>query len=195
MVPARHGSSPNTAFKVVVLPAPLGPSMATSSPARTSNETSCRAGRSPYATLRPLTCNMVPFPVALPEIGFDNARMPHDLLRPPLGNKLPKAQNGNAGAEAGHRLDDVLDNQNGQAQFPVQGAHRPQHLRRLVRGKAGHDFTQEQQLGTGCQGAQHLQPFALGESQTASQAVSLYREFAQLQELQGLATGLAQRGL
>src|SRR5882724_10869438 len=99
MVPAWHGSSPNTAFKVVVLPAPLGPITVTSSPAPTSNETSRRTGRSPYATLRPPTCNMVPFPVALPEIGFDNALVPHDLLRPPLGNEPAKAQNGKAGAE------------------------------------------------------------------------------------------------
>src|SRR5437870_3768008 len=104
MVPARHGSSPNTAFRVVVLPAPLGPSMATSSPAPTSNETSRRAGRSPYATLRPLTCNMVPFPVALPKIGFDNARVSHHLRRPPLGNEPAKAQNGDMGAEASHQL-------------------------------------------------------------------------------------------
>src|SRR5262245_65688395 len=126
MMPARHGSSPSKAFKVVVLPAPLGPSMATSSPAPTSNDTSRRAGRSPYATLRPLTCNMVPFPVALPEIGFDNARVPHDLLRPPLGNKLAKAQNGNTGAETSHQLDHMLDEQNGQAQLPDEGAQQPQ---------------------------------------------------------------------
>src|SRR5437870_1957607 len=143
MVPARHGSSPNRAFKVVVLPAPLGPIMVTSSPVPTSNETSRRAGRSPYATLRPLTCNMVSFPITLPEIGFDHALVPHDLRRPPLGNKPAKAQNGQAGAETSHQLDHMLDEQNGQAQIPVEGAHHPQHLLCLVRGKAGHHFIQE----------------------------------------------------
>jgi len=51
-------------------------------------------------------------------------------------------------------------------------------------------FVQEQQLGTGCQSAEHLQPFALGEGQAASQALGLCREFAQFQEVQSLTTGL-----
>ena len=59
-----------------------------------------------------------------------------------------------------------------------------------MRGKAGHHFIQEQQLGTGGQSTEHLQPFALGESQAASQAFGLRREFAQFQEVQGLATSL-----
>src|SRR5262245_5156514 len=115
MMPARHGSSPSKAFKVVVLPAPLGPSMATSSPAPTSNDTSRRAGRSLYATLRPLTCNMVPFPVALPKIGFDNTLVSQDLLRPSLSNEPAKVQNDNTRTEPSHQLDHMLDEQNGQA--------------------------------------------------------------------------------
>ena len=65
--PPLTGSIPLIDRAVVVLPAPLTPSRATTSPAATSNDTSCSARNAPYRAAMPLTSSSVPdLPRGLP---------------------------------------------------------------------------------------------------------------------------------
>jgi hypothetical protein len=47
MVPERAATTPDSVLNSVVLPAPFGPTMATSSPSPTAIETSCSASNPP----------------------------------------------------------------------------------------------------------------------------------------------------
>src|SRR5688572_430494 len=112
MSPAWQRTSPRTAFKTVVFPAPFGPIMATSSPALTSKATSHSAGTSPYATLSPRTCSIIPFPVPLAQIRLHHLRTPQHFLGPPRGNELAKVEYDHGGGQASHQFDHMLDKQN-----------------------------------------------------------------------------------
>src|SRR3990167_7102718 len=108
--PRRIGSRRAIALISVVLPAPLGPTTATSSPPPTASETPHRAGASPYPTCRPSASS-----IGLPEIGGHDLRLPDDVARPALGDQLAVVQHHDPGGQGDHGPHDVLDEEGGGA--------------------------------------------------------------------------------
>ena len=78
MRPLPGTTVPEMALNSVVLPAPLGPTMATNCPSLTCNDTSVSACDPPYETVSDSTCSNGVHPFAA-EIGFDDRRGPRHL--------------------------------------------------------------------------------------------------------------------
>src|SRR3972149_2976006 len=102
-VPPRAGRSPATALMNVVFPAPLGPTIATSSPSPPGRETSQRAGASPYPTWSRSTPSIRP-----PEVRLDHLRVTHDVARGALLDDPAVVQDHHAVREVHDGPHDVL---------------------------------------------------------------------------------------
>ena len=80
IVPRSARTTPETVRRVVLLPAPLGPSSATTAPAGTVSDTSRRASTPPYATRRPLISSAASQDTGVPQIGGADEVVAADLL-------------------------------------------------------------------------------------------------------------------
>src|SRR5262249_53456351 len=100
--PARGRSRPAMQRISVVLPAPLGPSSATISPARISSVTLESARNGPYEASTSTTCSMAQVHLDDGGIGGDGAGLA-------LGDLLAGAQHDDPLGQRHQRPDDVLD--------------------------------------------------------------------------------------
>src|ERR1044071_5697772 len=118
---------PATALMSVVLPAPFGPTTATSSPARTERLASHTAVASPYAMRRPRASSMRGSEVRLRDLG-----MADDVGRRPGGDHLAVIEHHHAVGQLGHGADDVLDEHDRRAAVadPPDEGERLGHLGR-----------------------------------------------------------------
>src|SRR5689334_5343165 len=95
---------PAIAFKSVVLPAPLAPTTATTSPRATSIDTPCNARRPRYDAERPSSRS-----ITLAQIGADHLRVAHDRFRGPDRQHPSKVQHHGSIDQWQQHLHDVLD--------------------------------------------------------------------------------------
>src|SRR4029077_6104637 len=125
MLPAAAWRRPLSARSVDDLPAPLGPSRASTSPSATVNERSRTAMISPYRTVRPSTSSSgAPGTgaawwrsrsahgnrtVRLPQIGGDHRRVVAHLLRLALGDEPSEVEHVDVVAHRHHQPHVVLD--------------------------------------------------------------------------------------
>src|SRR5207237_584381 len=125
MRPACNGTTPEIARNSVVLPAPLGPTIATNWPSATSMLTSCNACRPPYDTETPSSRSTGrPF---LAEIRLDHRRQ-IDHRRRLAGRKhFAVIQNHQPVGEPHHRVHGVLDDGDRNT-FKANGGDRAQHM-------------------------------------------------------------------
>src|SRR5690606_23616214 len=99
----------------VLLPAPFGPTTATSSPAPTPSETPRSTGTSSYATCRSRISSILqPLPA---EIGLDDSGVARDRVGLAVGQHGAVVEHGEALDEAHHRLHRVLDDHDGDAEL------------------------------------------------------------------------------
>src|ERR1700733_4355150 len=103
---------PITAFKVVVLPAPLRPRRVTTSPSRTAKLMPCSTWDSPYQPLRSATIKSSSG-MAGPEIGFAHIGSRGDLAIASLRQDAPARQHGDGVGKIGDHGKIMLDHQHG----------------------------------------------------------------------------------
>src|SRR5512143_1611428 len=111
--------SPETALKMVDLPALLAPTMATNWPSSTEKETSCSTGMMLYRTDTELTLSMV----VLAQVGLDDAFVPNDLFRRTLDDQLPRVEDGDPLRDVHDHFHDVFHDNEGETHpmdFPDQ---------------------------------------------------------------------------
>src|SRR5436309_8085284 len=98
---------PDTARRVVVLPAPLAPSRVTISPSATVSETPCRALIGPYRASTPRSSSSVDS--FGPQVRLDHIRTCLHLAGRSLGDLAPEVEHVHAVADRHHELHVVLD--------------------------------------------------------------------------------------
>src|SRR5262245_59382587 len=109
--PERAPCRPAIVFTSVLLPAPLGPMTATTSPAATCSVASHTAGASPYAIdTRRASSNM-----ALAQVDLDDAGGAHGLARVAAGDHLALVQHHEPVRQREDRAHQVLHEQDGHA--------------------------------------------------------------------------------
>src|SRR5690554_481468 len=109
MLPAVVSIKPDTVRRVVVLPAPLPPTMVTTSPSLTSSETSCRIVVAPYPAVTLFSRSIGRL---LAEIGFNDSFVLHYFLRLSLRENLARTDHDNSVRELHDSLHHVLDRNN-----------------------------------------------------------------------------------
>src|SRR5687768_9418911 len=110
--PEVAGTVPDTALKSVVLPAPLGPTIATNLPASTESETSASAFSPPYDTLSP-SMRSTRHP-SLAEIGLDHLCIGRYRFRAAGGEERAVVEHEQTLGEAHHGFHRVLDDDDGE---------------------------------------------------------------------------------
>src|SRR5882724_12274691 len=166
-VPCRIGKRPAIALIRVVLPAPFGPTTATSSRGRMLSDTSQTATASPWATSRRSTSS-----IALAEVGPDDVRVPHDLTRQSFGDDLPPAQHHDAVGEVEDGPHDVLDEDDRRA--PVADpANEPERVGHLRWRQAREDLVQQHQPRLGRERPGEVEEFPLEQVELVGQRVGL----------------------
>src|SRR6202140_782144 len=135
--PPSSGTTPEIARNSVVLPAPLGPTIATNCPSPTSRVTSCSARRPPYDT-ETFSSRSIGSP-ALAEIRLDDDRQIDDLLRFATRQNFAVVEGERGVGEAHHRMHGVLDDDEGHA-FAANRFDRPQHMLDFACAKSRQDF-------------------------------------------------------
>src|SRR3990167_5163266 len=183
--PRRIGRRRAMALISVVLPAPLGPTTATSSPSPTVSETSHRAGASPYPTCRPSASS-----IGFPEIGGHDLRLPDDVARPALGDQLAVVQHHDPVGQVDHGPHDVLDEEDGGAP-PADLPHERERLADLRGRQARQDLVQEDEPGPRGQRARELEELALMQVQRRRQRRGAVGEPDEVEPTAGLPLGLA----
>src|SRR3984957_3313521 len=113
--PDWAASSPMIAFSMVLLPAPLLPTSATTSPGSTSRLTSSTARTGPYETRTPETSSKGI--VARPQVGVDDVRVLSDFGRRALCDFLAVVQDKDLFAYVHHKPHIVLDEEDGDVEF------------------------------------------------------------------------------
>src|SRR5262245_54827241 len=114
--PCRLVTMPITAFRVVVLPAPLRPSNVTTSPARTSKATPCSTWDSPYQAWRSRTARRgtdASAAIDPAHVGLDDVGMPGNARVVALGQDLAPRQHGDRRGQILDHAQVVLDHQHG----------------------------------------------------------------------------------
>src|SRR4051812_12361036 len=111
--PARRLTIPMMDLSVVVLPPPLRPTSATTSPARTSKVTPCRMCDSPYQACSPLTVRIGASGMSDPHVGLAHFRIVRDGRVIALGQHAPARQHGDAVGKVRDDAEIVLDHQHG----------------------------------------------------------------------------------
>src|SRR5690606_31173692 len=110
MLPAEARCSPALVFTSVVLPAPLGPTMQTISPAATERSTPHSACASPSRACTPLTSSTLP-----PQVGLDDRRVIEHCGRCAVGDEHAPVEHDDARRELLQHPQPVLDDDDGDA--------------------------------------------------------------------------------
>src|SRR5690349_24084163 len=158
MAPARAGTMPNTVRSRVDLPAPFAPMMQTISPSPTVNDTPRSTSTSSYPATTPRSSRSAP---SLPaKVGLDDAGVPPDRRRRPLGDLLTVIEHDDALRDVHHHVHVVLDEQHGLA-LPMQRQDVLLHLvdHRGIHG--GRRLVEQEQLGIGHERGGECQQLAL----------------------------------
>src|SRR2546425_5832173 len=170
--PRCGATSPATALRSVVFPAPFAPISATISPGCTASETPWRASTpAPYATSTARTSRSAPSrdadgaeadgvgpvpprgagsaapTVVLAEIGLNDRVVPDDLRRRALGDLLSVVEDDDPLGEGHHDLHDVLDHAERQAELAVDPAHQLHRGRRLGGREPPHGLRDQEEAG------------------------------------------------
>src|SRR5690242_19141035 len=119
MTPARAGTIPLNALRMVVLPEPLPPRSAMIERAGTSNDTSRRTSVAPYQTLRCRAASMQ----LLPQIGLRDGWIAAHGIGPAFGDLTAVVEDGDAVRDLHHQPDHMLDHDQHDATL---GADPPQ---------------------------------------------------------------------
>src|SRR5262245_22681949 len=206
--PARAATRPEITRISVVLPAPLGPTTATASPAATRRSTSQSAVNWPYPAVMPASSSIGsaaaggvaltparggatvrPLPGGsrehdlLAEVGLDDPRVLGHLARRPLGDLLAVVEHHHAVDHAHERGHDVLDPHDRNAEFTPDP---PQHV-----GGAGHlggveaaqALVGEQQHRAGGQGPRQLELLEPARAEQRCRRLGIGGQADQLQHL------------
>src|SRR6187402_605558 len=110
MAPVVFGISPMMERIVVVLPAPLRPTRATTSPCATEIDTPCSVWLAPYQALRSLVSSIA---IVLSQIDATDLGVRLDVIRRAVGDQPPVMQHQDAVAEAENHLHLVFDQEDG----------------------------------------------------------------------------------
>src|SRR5215211_5224751 len=152
--PEATGRRPEMARMVVVLPAPLAPMSATTSPSSTCRVMPCRAWMRPYASVMLSSSSSIG---RHSQVGGDHLRVVTHFGGRTLGDLLSELQHHDAVGNAHDQPHVVLDEQDGDA--PV--AYRPDELEHrllLRRVEPGGGLVQAQQRRLGGERPCDLQP-------------------------------------
>src|SRR3989304_6213699 len=183
--PRRIGRRRAMALISVVLPAPLGPTTATSPPRPTGGGMSPRGGGSPYPTCRPSASS-----ISLPEIGGHDLRLPDDVAGPALGDELAVVQHHDPVGQVDHGPHDVLDEEDGGAP-PGDLPYEREGLADLRGRQARQDLVQEDEPGPRGQRARELEELALMQVQLRRQRRGAVGEPDEVEPTAGPPPGLA----
>src|SRR6202165_2324754 len=138
--PPSSGTTPEIARNSVVLPAPLGPTIATNCPSPTSRLTPCSACNPPYETETFSSRSICP---ALSQISLDHRRQIDDLLRLAARQHFAVIEHQQAVGQANHRMHRMLDDDDRDA-LPPNRLDRTQHVLDLARAETGEDLVEQQ---------------------------------------------------
>src|SRR5690606_33634740 len=116
IAPDVTGASPEIALNSVLLPAPFGPTTATSSPAPTRSDTPLSAGMRPYAT-RSSAISSIPFEPLPAEISLDHGRVARDRVRVAACEHRAVIEHDEAIDEPHHCVHRVLDDHDRDAEI------------------------------------------------------------------------------
>src|SRR5665213_217076 len=163
-VPRRSGRIPITAFKVVVLPAPLRPSKVTTSPSATAKPTPCKTCDSPYQAWRSRTASSgaagarawrATSSMAAAEIGFAHVGIAGDGAVVALGQHLAAHQHGDGVRQIGDDGEIMLDHEDGAR--PGDLADERRDVPDILAPEPGHRLVEQQQFGIERQGGRDLE--------------------------------------
>src|SRR5215510_14153169 len=187
--PSRGTRSPEMARRVVVLPAPLLPRRATTSPSPTWKVTPFKARISPYDTWRFLTSSTLGVhprrPLAPAEIGFDDARVLLHLGGAPLRDLLSVVEHGDVVGDLHDHAHVVLDEEDGEAEIAYQLAQEGHEAARLALGHARGGLVEEEEGGLGREGAADLEPALIAVGEVARDLVGAVAQSDHVEELRG----------
>src|SRR6185312_984982 len=175
----RHGVIvPAMARNIVVLPAPLAPTMAVSSPRPALSDTPHNTCTSPYPVSSASTERSVSGMAGAPlqfggelgvaQIGFDDLRVLRDFGRHTLGQLLAEIEHDDAVRQAHDGLHQVLDDQDGDA-AGADLADDADHVLDLGGVEAGQDLIEHQQLWLRGERAGEFEPFLARDGQMQRQ--------------------------
>src|SRR5215468_3084132 len=133
---------PAIVLNSVVLPAPLGPTMAINWPSPTVIETSRRACKPPYATCK---FSMLSTHPPLSQICLDDLRFPGHLLGRALRQHAAMIEHNKAIDQTHHGAHGVFDHDDGE---PCGGkaTNNRQHVPNFLVAQAGQGFIEQQEL-------------------------------------------------
>src|SRR5579863_7777989 len=141
MLPAVGRRIPDMVLNRVVLPAPLGPTMATNWPASTWIDTSLSTGRAEYPVESPSMCSMShPF---FAEIGLDDPDVAGHLFGLAFDQHCAVIEHEEVVDQANHRLHRVLDDRDGHV-VARQALDHGDDLIRLVAAEARQRFVEQE---------------------------------------------------
>src|SRR5262245_20688188 len=187
--PSRGARSPEMARSVVVLPAPLLPSRATTSPSPTRKVTPFKARISPSDTWRFRTSSTLGLrarcPLAAAEIGFDDAGVLLDVGGAPLGNLLPVVEHGDVVGDLHDHAHVVLDEEDGEAEVAHQLAQESHETARFSLGHARGGLVEEEERGLRSESAADLEPALIAVGQVARDLVGTVAQADHVEELRG----------
>src|SRR6185437_2342010 len=177
--PLLSGRSPEMARMVVVLPAPLAPISATTSPSSMPIEMPCSASIRPYATTTSSSSSSI---FGHPQVGGDDLGIAAYLGGRALGDLPAELQDHDPVGYAHHQAHVVLDEQHCVAEV-ADGLDQLEQLLLLGRVEAGRRLVQAEQLGLGAQGTRDLQAALVPVRQVARDLVGPIGDADEAQEL------------
>src|ERR1700682_6526107 len=181
--PPSSGNTPEIERKSVVLPAPLGPTIATNCPSPTSRETPCSACRPPYETetfSSRSTCRP-----AFAKIRFDDRRQIDDPLRLAGRQHFAVVEHEQAVGQAHHRVHRMLDDDDRDSLAPNR-FDRPQTVLAFAGAQTGQDFIEQQQPRAVSQRPGQLHQPELDRRQAGCEYVLPRRKSDAVERAQGL---------
>src|SRR5215467_14404902 len=182
--PSRRPRNPNSAFKSVDLPVPLGPSTERTSPRTASPDTPRRlsmpdkyTATTPRATSQGAESAAA---ISQPRIGREYGRVFADVGRRAVGDLAPAGHHDEALREAQDRFHVVVDDDEG-ATGLVKLLDAPDQLVAQMRVDAGERLVQEQDVGLQHQAAPQLEQLLLAAREVLGMQLG---EVAEVQEVQ-----------
>src|SRR6266540_3570871 len=148
------------ARRMVDLPLPFAPTMATMCPGESSKLTPCTAGTRPYWINTSRTWSTVAFP----QIRGDDGRVTRHRRRRALGDLPPVVEDQDPVREGHDALHHVLDDDASDPPRP-DAPDQVDGFLHFRWGQPGHHLVEEEELGPGGERAGHLQALLLGHGE------------------------------